>query len=657
MLSPPHPWPDSAAPSGLLPWLLPWPSYDSNTSLATVAVALAETMSAPMQRPWPSHIIVVDAQQRPQGALALGLLWAAQQSPPEQAPPPHLRDYLPWIEPVTILAAATPPTELRGLIAPLSPPCWVAVDEAGQYLGVVNMSAMAVQGFLNPPALASMTEPLATASAQEQRWVMAMSHALKTPLTSLLGLSTLLLDHRVGPLNDRQSRYAGLMRRAIRKLIRLVNQLVDWMRLESEQLDLDMAPVDLQALTETLLPTFLTSWLPDAAIPPAWMATFRYHWPADALSLRADSLRLQQSLYGVLGYLLHRGATPQSLTLEPWGPWLGLTVRATSAATEPPVSPPWTPALGAEIDGMETLGLALARRLCQRQGGDLVGFCSPLDGYVLTLLLPRIPREHGRQDASGAAPRDDGNSPTGSLSAPPDQAGEGRLVLLVSLNADRLVYLQRKLRPGPDRLLLATAWADAVDLVQRLTPTLVLVDAAGPELLGLPADPAEALAPFRPQTTAKLITEAHLDALALALDSPLAAAAPSDPPAPLTLLILTYLGQFAVADRRAMLGTPWQSALQRQRCRLVQADDLPQARLLCRVWQPQAIVLVEGRGFTPEDWEWVTQAPELMQRPWIRLTTLTTAHPPGLQLIDGAEILTQPIPTGVANLIQMIWER
>ena len=128
----------------------------------------------------------------------------------------------------------------------------------------------------------------------------------------------------------------------------------------------------------------------------------------------------------------------------------------------------------------------------------------------------------------------------------------------------------------------------------------------------------------------------------------------STPPAPLTLLVLAYRGQFAPAKTRAPLATPWQTALQRQRCQLVQADDLPQARTLCRVWQPQAIVLVEGQGFAPEDWDWVDRCPELMQRPWIALTPLATAYPPRLTLMDGAKLLACPPTEGVVSLIQMV---
>lgn len=694
-------WPrDTASTAGLLPWMSPIPSYLPTVALQTVVDDLGQFCLGSAPLPWPSHIILTDDQHRPQGCLAVGLLWACQQGQGGEAPAVYLQDCLPWMEPVVTLMAHTTPAELSRLMAQSSSPCWVVVDAEGQYLGVVNGADLIAQGPLTP-AVSGLT----TTSAQEQQWVMTISHAFKTPLTSLLGLSTLLLDHRVGPLNERQSRYAGLMRRAIRKLIRLVNQLVDWMRLEAGQLDLETVPVDLKALTETLLPTFLSSWLPDAASPPPWMATFRCHLPSQVPDLWADRLRLQQSLYGVLGYLLHRGAIPQTLSLEPWGTWVGLTLRAATETDD--ASPlPWTVAHGAEIDGLETLGLALARRLCQQQGGDLVGFCSPWDGYQITILLPGggvseadRAREMGLPNSGDLAATIDAadrKSPypiesqtLGSETLDPETLdseildaktlgyeplGSKTLVLLVSTDGEWLVRTQEQIAPGAMRLILATHWEDALDMAQRLSPTLVLLQVASLE--NLPSDPCAALAQVAPQSRALVVDS--LEALALALAPPKAALPSPDrrptqpseagpenlpkarvaPSAPLTLLVLTYPGQAASATPPTVphltLPDAWQTSLQRQHCRLVQADNLAQARLLCRVWQPQAIVLMGGQGFTRADWNWVSQCPELLRRPWISLSAVAGPVSPELTLMDGSGALAQPVAEGVASLLQLI---
>ncbi|MEB3290332.1 MAG: histidine kinase dimerization/phospho-acceptor domain-containing protein [Leptolyngbya sp.] len=649
-LSSPLPWPPPTPPpsdhptAGIWPWLVSMPSYVPTTPLQRVAADLGR--AKPETIPWPSHIIVVDDQQRPQGTLAMGLLWARQQGHLGDAPAVTLQDCWPWLEPIVILDVDTDPSELE-------PPgvadgYWVGVDGNGQYRGVIDGVALMAEGRLTA-TLPSLGNAMATVSRQEQQWVIAIGHALKTPLTSLLGLSTLMLDHRVGSLNDRQARYAALIRRSVRKLIRLVNQLLDWMRLEAGQIDFDPTWVDLQGLTETLLPTFLTSCLPDVVAPPPWMATFRCYRPDTLPLLRADRLRLRQSLHGVLGYCLHRGSQPQSLTLESWGSWFGLTLRATPGDMDDPTSTPWAIPVGLEADNLETLSLTLARRLCQQQGGDLVGFCSPRDGYHITLLLPR-----SQGDTEPDA------EPDAEPNAPPSPRGPEYLVLLVSTSGEQVGQAQAILHDQGMRLLVATRWQGAVDLVQRLTPDLVLLDQGAP--VDWPINPLAILAQMVPRP-GSLVMIHGADSLALALascsDDPQETTA-SPLPQPWsgldvpTLLILAYQGQLPPARPPAAWNETWTSALQHQRCRLVQADDLVQARLLCRVWQPQAIVLAGTGDLSAEDWAWVAQCPELMQRPWLALSAWAGPIPQGLVVLDGSGLVNQPPTLTLASLIQTI---
>lgn len=249
---------------------------------------------------------------------------------------------------------------------------------------------------------------------------------------------------------------------------------------------------------------------------------------------------------------------------------------------------------------------------------------------------------------------------------PPERTATGTL-LLVSADGAWLAHTQERLAPGDTRLLLATHWDEAMDLVQRLAPGWVLLDTVS--LGQIAPETLATLAQIAPATTVAVVDSvaaldrslAQIPGIDPPPDHPLAPGqdpdpdrAPQPPPEPLTLLILAYRGQLAPAKTRATLGTPWQTALQRQRCQIIQADDLAQARLLCRVWQPQAIVLLEGSHFAPGDWDWVAQCPELMQPPWIVLTPLPTACPIPLVMVDGAGILAFPPATGVVSLIQMV---
>ncbi|NJL44572.1 MAG: HAMP domain-containing histidine kinase [Leptolyngbyaceae cyanobacterium SM2_3_12] len=136
-------------------------------------------------------------------------------------------------------------------------------------------------------------------------------------MTSLLGLSTLLLDPRVGALSDRQSRYVTLMHQALRKLMELINQLLDWLRLESGQLVAELGRIDLRAFVQDLDPSF---WNQEEASDQPHRFTLSLG--EGEFQARGDRLRLQQSLNYVVEYWRHQGLEPGGLSLDRWGPWL-----------------------------------------------------------------------------------------------------------------------------------------------------------------------------------------------------------------------------------------------------------------------------------------------------------------------------------------------
>jgi len=83
--------------------------------------------------------------------------------------------------------------------------------------------------------------------------VSAVYHELSTPMTSIRGYTTLLLEGRSGSLNEKQMRYLGMIRRNVGRLMGLVSDLSDVSRLESGRLALHCEPLDLEEMVaETL---------------------------------------------------------------------------------------------------------------------------------------------------------------------------------------------------------------------------------------------------------------------------------------------------------------------------------------------------------------------------------------------------------------------
>ena len=81
-----------------------------------------------------------------------------------------------------------------------------------------------------------------------------ISHELRTPLNSIIGFSELLRQEPRGPLGAPEYlEYAQIIGGAGLKMLRLVNQIVEIVRLESQAADLDLRPEPLETLVEEVL--------------------------------------------------------------------------------------------------------------------------------------------------------------------------------------------------------------------------------------------------------------------------------------------------------------------------------------------------------------------------------------------------------------------
>ncbi|MEI9964511.1 MAG: HAMP domain-containing sensor histidine kinase [Caulobacteraceae bacterium] len=73
-----------------------------------------------------------------------------------------------------------------------------------------------------------------------------VSHELRTPLNSIIGFSEILSCELFGPLGAPQyHEYAGIVRDSGYKLLKLVNQILEIVRLEDDAADLELEPVRL----------------------------------------------------------------------------------------------------------------------------------------------------------------------------------------------------------------------------------------------------------------------------------------------------------------------------------------------------------------------------------------------------------------------------
>ena len=100
------------------------------------------------------------------------------------------------------------------------------------------------------PKAGAMIEPRAAEprrdpafDAQKQSFLRMVSHELRTPLNSILGFSEILASELYGPLGDPQYKeYAEIIQGSGRKLLKLVNQVLEIARLEGGNAELTLRP-------------------------------------------------------------------------------------------------------------------------------------------------------------------------------------------------------------------------------------------------------------------------------------------------------------------------------------------------------------------------------------------------------------------------------
>jgi signal transduction histidine kinase/FixJ family two-component response regulator len=91
---------------------------------------------------------------------------------------------------------------------------------------------------------------LASARAEARvkgEFLSVMSHEIRTPLTAVIGYAGLLADMGLSP---EQKQYADTIRRSGDRLLTLINDVLDYSKLEAGRLDLDEAPFDMLPLVD-----------------------------------------------------------------------------------------------------------------------------------------------------------------------------------------------------------------------------------------------------------------------------------------------------------------------------------------------------------------------------------------------------------------------
>jgi signal transduction histidine kinase len=120
--------------------------------------------------------------------------------------------------------------------------------EHADLIGVIaEEAAVLVETAVLNRRLADNTEQLKALNRMKDEFVSTVSHEFKTPLTTILGFVTVMLDGDAGPLSDQQAKFLTTVRTAVRRMNALVTELLDLSKLETGA-RMELVPLSLAEL-------------------------------------------------------------------------------------------------------------------------------------------------------------------------------------------------------------------------------------------------------------------------------------------------------------------------------------------------------------------------------------------------------------------------
>jgi signal transduction histidine kinase len=225
---------------------------------------------------------------------------------------------------------------------------------------------------------------------QKTDFVSNVSHELKTPLTSIRMFADMLAEERVED-PGRRTRYLRIIAAESARLTRLINNVLDFARLERGGKPRERRPCDLVEITREVVAT-CRPHLDDAGVRLSLeveAAKLPLLGDRDALGQIILNLLSNAEKYGggqVLVRLRREGSAPnESGCADVLDRGAGVPARQRSAIFKPFYRMHDSLASGISGSG---LGLTLARQMARAHGGDVT--CSPRDGggSCFTLKLP-----------------------------------------------------------------------------------------------------------------------------------------------------------------------------------------------------------------------------------------------------------------------------
>src|SRR6185503_645626 len=228
-----------------------------------------------------------------------------------------------------------------------------------------------------------------SANRAKAAFLASMSHELRTPLNAALGFASLVRSGVYGEVNEQQAEALSRVERSQTHLARLIDDILDFARLEAGRVRFRVEPVRVMDVIGDLAPLVE----PQATAKKIELALIS---PPETFCVTADRQRLQQILVNLVGNAIK--FTPEAgvirVAAREYGDKALIQVRDTGVGIPADrLQSIFEPFVQVD-DGLTRtasgtgLGLAISRDLARSMGGDLVVESELGKGSTFSVVLP-----------------------------------------------------------------------------------------------------------------------------------------------------------------------------------------------------------------------------------------------------------------------------